>query len=354
MRKQAARRGVRRPWAVLFAVLLLTPILAGCLGGGRLVGQPPPAFEFVTNEGTRVNETTYLGKFVILDLMATWCAPCRLEVAHLREIQRLHGDQVVIISIGADPTETMAQLDAFGEELGATWPYALDRDGRIGRAMEMRIIPKLVILDPEGVVVFEREGEVLPAAISRVIDPGAVVGNAGVPVGSFLAGLALGFVAWFNPYRRFHRDGARRAPSWLALAALALLGALAWRYAGLVSTRATYSSLALGLLSVGLVAWWWRARRGADAEPDDKWLLQAGDRMYETVPHFALVLVLGLQATGSAGFFAPLVGFLLGAAAAIATREQVPRAAGVAVGLGGLALAGVGLLLFGSRAFLGS
>lgn len=340
---------MRRPWLVLLVVVLVAPMLAGCLGGGRLVGEPSPPFEFVTNEGTRVNETTYLGQYVILDLMATWCGPCRLEVAHLREVQRLHGDDVVIISIGADPTETMEQLDTFGEELGATWPYALDRDGRIGRAMDMRIIPKLVILDPEGIVVFESEGEVLPAAISRVVDPGRVVGPTGIPAGSALAGVALGFVAWFNPYRRFHRDGPSAVPSWVALALFAVLGLLAWPSAAFVSPRATYTSLALGALSLGLVAWWWRARRNDAQPPEGGVLLQAGDRAYEALPHFALVLVLALQSSGSAGFFAPLVGFVLGAAVAVTTRERVDPKTRLVVGLAGLGLAGVGLLVFGSR-----
>lgn len=343
---------MRRPLAVLFAFLVAAPFLAGCLGGGRLVGAAAPPFDVVTSDGMRVNETTHLGKYVILDLMATWCAPCKLEVGHLREVQRLHGDRVVILSIGADPTETMAQLDAFSREHGAAWPYALDRDGAIGRAMGMRVIPKLVIIDPEGVVVFEREGEVLPAAISRVVDPGAVVPEGELPLGPALAGVGMGFLAWFNPYRRLHRDGPGRAPSWAALALLAALGLLAWPFAGLVSSRATYGSLALGVLSLAAVAWWWRARAKLTEIPSGGALLQAGDRAYEAAPHFALVLVLGLHGAGAAGFFAPLAGFVAGAAVAVTTREGMPDRARVALGLAGLLLAGLGLLLFGSRILL--
>lgn len=337
---------MRAGWVAL--VLGLVATTSGCLSGGPLTGKPVPAFEVTTSEGAVVNETTYLGKWLILDLMATWCGPCKLEVQHLLEVQRLHGDKVAILSIGTDPTETLADLEAFEAEYGANWPYAIDRSGEVGRAMEMRIIPKLIIVDPEGVVVFEREGEVLPAAINRVIDPSIAEAPA-VPLAAALAALGIGFLAAHNPYRRLHRDAPGLAPALLALALLAALAALAWPFAGIVSTRATYGSLFVGGITLVAAAWWARARRkSAPAEPGT-FAARAGDRAYEMAPHFAGALVLGLTGAGALGFFAPLAGFLAGAAAGHATRERLPERASVAAGLAGLALVGLGLLAFGAR-----
>ncbi|HWH07768.1 MAG TPA: TlpA disulfide reductase family protein [Candidatus Thermoplasmatota archaeon] len=334
------------------ALLLALP-LAGCLGEG-LVGQPAPAFELYTSDGAMVTEATYRGRFVILDLMATWCLPCRLEVDHLREVQRAYGDRVAIVSVGVDRSESMEDLDAFAARYGATWPHALDHNGSVARAFGLRIIPKLVILDPEGTVVFAREGEVLPAAIARVIDPHAPAlegeGPATVFAVALLAGVA-GFLAPLNPYRRFHREGAPHA-SWAAVALFALLGVLAWRFGGLVSSRATYGSLALGALSAGAVAWWLRARgRPADPPAGRAWLAPL-DRAYEAAPHFALAVVLGLQTTDVLGFAAPVAAFVLGLAAGVAGRDAVPPETRTAAGLVGLAIAGAGLLLFGSRVLL--
>ena len=333
------------PWLALALVLPL----AGCLGDG-LVGNPSPAFTLYTSDGGVVTEKSYLGRFVVLDLMATWCLPCRLEVDHLREVQRVYGDRVAIVSVGVDRDESMADLDAFAARYGATWPHALDHNGSVARAFDLRIIPKLIILDPEGKVVFAREGEVLPAAIARVIDPNAPAlegqGPAGLFAVALLAGVA-GFLAPFNPYRRFHREGPA-AHAWLAVLLFALLGSLAWTYGGLVSSRATYGSLALGAVSVGAVAWWLRARR-KDAAPQPRPWLAPLDRMYEAAPHFALALVLGLQTTGIVGFAAPVAGFVLGLAAGIAGRDAVPPQTRTTAGLIGLGLAGLGLLAFGAR-----
>lgn len=333
------------------ALVAVAAWTAGCLEGD-LVGRPVPPFEVVTSEGARVNETTYLGRFVILDLMATWCVPCELEVQHLKEIQRQHGDKVVILSIGADPDESMADLDAFAREHDVTWPHALDRDSRVARAMGLTIIPKLVVIDPEGVVVLERQGEVLPAAITRVIDPSAAPTGGGASlVGPMMLALLLGFLAPFNPYRRFHRDGPAAWPFLAALAAFLLLALVAWRLAGLASTRATYGSLFGGILTLGALAWWWiRARRQEPEPPRPNAALEAADRMYEAAPHFAMILVLGLTGGGAASFFLPAAAFVAAAYAGNQARIRLPESTRVGAGLAGLALAGLGLAAFGARA----
>lgn len=334
----------------LVAVLLVLP-LAGCLEDG-LVGAPSPRFAVRTSDGVVVNESTYLGKWVVLDLMATWCLPCRLEVAHLREVQRAYGEDVVILSIGVDRSESLEDLDAFAAREGATWPHALDEDGHVARSFGLRIIPKLIILDPEGRVAFAREGEVLPAAIARVIDPEAPALEGRSPATQFavamLAGVA-GFLAVMNPYRKLHRDGPSALPAWLAVAAFVALAGLAYAFAGLVSSRATYGSLAAGAFTLTAVAWWARARsKPADARPPQV-ALETFDRMYEASPHFALALVLALSTTSVVGFVAPLGAFVVGLAAGVAGRDAVPPEARSRAGLVGLALAGVGLLAFGAR-----
>jgi thiol-disulfide isomerase/thioredoxin len=346
------------PVALAAASLVAASGLAGCLEGS-LVGQRAPSFTLVTSAGARVNESSFPGRFVILDLMATWCAPCRLEAEHLKQVQSSFGDRVVILSIGADPTETDAQLDAFAQQHGATWPHGLDHDGSIGRAYRLGTIPKLVIVGPDGRVAFEREGEVLPAAIASVVAPASALPAPGAPLvattGSALLAAAVGFLAVLQPYRRFHRDGGSAAPSWLALAALAGAGALAWLAAGFVSSRATYGSLALGAVTLGAVGWWIRARRGAGPTGPAAGWLQAADRVYEASPHAALAVVLALSTAGGAVAYAAVVGaLLLGYALGVVARPRFPPESTVAPGLVGLALAGGGLLLFGARILVAS
>lgn len=335
--------------AALLPALLSALAMSGCLAGGTLTGKPVPAFETVASDGTLVNNSTYLGRYLILDLMATWCGPCRLEAAHLREVQVLHGEEVAILSISVDPQETIADLERFGDDYGATWPYAIDRDGKIKAAMGMKIIPKLVIVGPDGIVVFEREGEVLPAAITRVIDPSSAPSPL-VGWSTAAAALVVGFLAPLNPYRRLHREAATAGPTLAALGILAALAMLAWPFSGIASTRATYGSLFVGALSLLAAAWWWRARRKATSTPTPGSAVQvAGDRAYEMAPHFAGALVLALTGIGAIGFYGPVTAFFVGAIGGLLARGRLSVRQAEALGIAGLALVGVGLLAFGGR-----
>lgn len=334
-----------RPRIILAVALLFAS--AGCLGGG-LRGEPSPPFEVVTSDGLLVNETTHLGKWVILDLMATWCGPCKLEVGHLREVQKTFGDDVIILSISVEPLDTSADLDAFSAEHGATWPYAIDRDGAVKTAMGMRIIPKLIILDPQGVVAFEEQGEVAAAAITRIIDP-SVAPSPVIPLVTALAALALGSLGVFNPYRRHHRDAPGAGPTLSALGIFAVLAVLAWPFSALTSSRATYGSLLIGAATLLGALWWLRVRSKPLEAGEGTPFQRGGDRFYELGPAFAGALVMALLGIGAIGFFAPLAGFFAGAAAGFHNRERVPERYREWLGVLGLLLAGAGLLVHGSR-----
>ena len=148
--------------------LALTLVAAGCLGE---VSRPAPPFEVVDLDGVPHNLTRYQGQVLILDLMATWCVPCIAQMEHLNDIRDAYPpEKVQILSVDTDPSETREQLLRFREQYGGErWPFAFDTDDMDAK-LGVRILPKLVIIDPEGVIVFEAQGEAYPAAMARVIN----------------------------------------------------------------------------------------------------------------------------------------------------------------------------------------
>ena len=330
------------------------PALAGCLSGG-LVGEPLPEFEVVTIDGDTVNASTYEGKWLVLDLMATWCPPCKDQTRHLRDVQATLGERVEILSISTDPSESLADMEKFATDFGVTWPHALDPSGKVARTFDTTRIPLVLVVNPNGTIVEAGQGGLLPAAIIRQIDPTLAPPGTPLPWMPFLSGLAAGFVAWMNPYRRFHREAGVRALG-LALAAFSLFAALAWTEASWVSARITLLAFLVGAASLVAALWWLRARKKPADEPTTSRFHLAwatGDRLYEGAPHFTLALALALSATSTLAFAAPLAGFLAGAAASIALRDKVPAPARVWLGLAGLALVGFALVRFGAPLVLG-
>lgn len=146
------------------ALVLLT---AGCLAQGP---KPAPDFSVVDFDGVAHNLTTMKGKVVIVDLMATWCVPCIAQMDHLNTVRDAYSEEdVMILSIDTDRSDSMEMLDAWMERNNARWPYAFDSDG-VAQKLGLRILPKIVIINPESEIVFETQGEAYPAAMARVIN----------------------------------------------------------------------------------------------------------------------------------------------------------------------------------------
>lgn len=147
--------------------LALALLAAGCL---QQEPKPAPDFTVVDFDGNAYNLTTMKGKVVIVDLMATWCVPCIAQMKHLNVVRDAYREEdVMILSIDTDRSETMEMLEAWMERNDARWPYAFDTD-RVSQKLELRILPKIVIISPESQIVFETQGESYPAAMARVIN----------------------------------------------------------------------------------------------------------------------------------------------------------------------------------------
>ncbi len=108
-----------------------------------------PDVVLVDKEGNQVEFSKFRGKYVYIDLWASWCGPCIREVPSLKAIEKeLAGGNVEFVSISLDTDRDawlnkMKQLDMHGNQL-------LDRDGRLGQQLNIRGIPHFLIYDPEG------------------------------------------------------------------------------------------------------------------------------------------------------------------------------------------------------------
>lgn len=153
--------------ARLAASLALVLLVAGCLADAD---KPAPEMQVVDFEGNLHNLTTMRGKVVVIDLMATWCVPCIAQMKHLNEVRDAYAEEdVMILSIDTDRSESMEQLERWMEQNNARWPYAFDSDN-IAQKLGLRILPKIVIVSPDSRIVFETQGEAYPASMARVIN----------------------------------------------------------------------------------------------------------------------------------------------------------------------------------------
>jgi peroxiredoxin len=115
------------------------------------VGDPAPDFELPDTNGQMVRLGDYLGRPVILNFWATWCAPCRLEMPELQRAQAEFGDDgPVVLTINQE--ESAEQVTEFFDEVGLTLPALLDSEAEVGMAYGAFFLPTTVIVGPDGAV----------------------------------------------------------------------------------------------------------------------------------------------------------------------------------------------------------
>ncbi len=132
---------------------------------------PAPSFALTDIDGNPVSTQSLRGKVVVLDLFATWCGPCKSQMAELREVRSHYSaEDVVLLSIDVDPRETESQVRQFKADYGATWAFARDTNN-VGSKYDADLIPTLAIIDRAGNLVYRNQGLEDSSALIARIDP---------------------------------------------------------------------------------------------------------------------------------------------------------------------------------------
>lgn len=82
--------------------------------GARGSGPLAPDIAFLDSEGHSVTLARFRGKVVLLNLWATWCTPCKVEMPALARLQAAYaGKDVVVVALSIDNAKAEAKARAF-------------------------------------------------------------------------------------------------------------------------------------------------------------------------------------------------------------------------------------------------
>ena len=113
-------------------------------------GTPFPTGVTLTDkDGQQVDIAQLQGKFVYIDVWASWCAPCCKEVPYLQQLEQdVDNPNVVFVSISVDKDEAAwkKKMDALNMH-GNQW---LNKDNSLADALNIKGIPHFVIYDKQG------------------------------------------------------------------------------------------------------------------------------------------------------------------------------------------------------------
>ena len=78
-------------------------------------------------DGKDVALSSFAGRPIVINLWATWCGPCRLEMPQLVDLYTTHKDRGLVI-LGISIDDTPEKIRAFGEEFKVPYPLLVGRD----------------------------------------------------------------------------------------------------------------------------------------------------------------------------------------------------------------------------------
>lgn len=130
---------------------------ANSVTGGRIPspreGFVAPDFTLELLDGGEVTLSDLRGQVVLLNLWASWCPPCREEMPAIQNVyNRYQARGFTVIALNTTYQDGEREASEFIEEMGLSFPVALDRTGEVSRRYLLRALPTTFFIDTEGVI----------------------------------------------------------------------------------------------------------------------------------------------------------------------------------------------------------
>ena len=137
-------------------------------------GTQAASFDYENHKGGKTKLEDLRGKYVYIDVWATWCGPCRAEIPHLKKVEeKYHGKNIEFVSISVDVDKDHEKWQKFvtDKELGGIQLFA-DKNWNSDfiKAFGINSIPRFILIDPTGKVVKSDAPRPSSAALVELLD----------------------------------------------------------------------------------------------------------------------------------------------------------------------------------------
>lgn len=173
----------QRQWALAASVILV--LGAGLAFAMRLrpelvlvepgSGAPQYAARNIATD-TTVSVRSYRGKVILLNIWATWCPPCRIEMPSMEALQqKFAGTDFRVVAVSVDKDDEKVVED-FVREHGFTFDVLHDPTAGIQQVYQTTGVPESFVIDRDGVIVKKVigaalwDGPVTETLIRRLLD----------------------------------------------------------------------------------------------------------------------------------------------------------------------------------------
>lgn len=134
-----------------------------------LIGKPAPAFTLARLDAPeqKISTQDLRGKVWVLNVWASWCAPCRIEHPVIGELAK-SGVPVYGLNYKDKGADARAWLVKLGDPYVAT---LVDPNGLVGIDYGVYGVPETFVIDQNGIIRFKFNGPITPEVLRDAITP---------------------------------------------------------------------------------------------------------------------------------------------------------------------------------------
>jgi DsbE subfamily thiol:disulfide oxidoreductase len=131
--------------------------------------KPLPRLSGPTVQGGHIDTSSFVGRPLVVNVWATWCAPCRSEQPALMRLHDRFGDEVAFA--GIDYRDDVAKARAWIRQYGVTYASLSDPAGHSAFDLGISVgLPDTYVVDATGTIRFVIFGETDEQQLSGLID----------------------------------------------------------------------------------------------------------------------------------------------------------------------------------------
>jgi len=120
-------------------------------------GKPSPSFNYENHKGGETSLESLKGKYVYIDVWATWCGPCRQEIPSLEKVEEQFQDKnIVFVSISIDKTKDREKWSKLINEKKMSGIQLLadkEFDSKFIKEYNIQAIPRFILIDSNGNII---------------------------------------------------------------------------------------------------------------------------------------------------------------------------------------------------------
>lgn len=117
------------------------------------VGRPSPMFKGVDVNGKEMTLRNFRGKYVYIDMWATWCGPCQKELPFLKKLEEKYkGRNIAFVGLSIDQDKAKWADRVKNGALSGTQLY-IGKGTKFQSDYRISGIPRFILLDPNGRIV---------------------------------------------------------------------------------------------------------------------------------------------------------------------------------------------------------